>query len=61
MSDKIFRSEPIINEDEMFGFIMRKASENGEKLDFDSVVSVLAYQIMFYQEKGLIDDEKKVI
>lgn len=54
-------SEPVINEDEMIGFIMRKGSENGEKLDFDSVVSVLAYQIMFYQEKGLIDDEKKVI
>lgn len=53
-------SEPVINEDEMVGFIMRQAHENGEKLNYDSVTSVLAYQIMFYEEKGLIDTEKDV-
>jgi hypothetical protein len=44
-------SEPIINEDEMIGFILRKVGG----LQYDDVRAVLDAEIEFLQEKGIAE------
>jgi len=51
-------TERTINEDEMVGFIMRRALEDGVGIDCESVIATLSYQLDFYKEKGLVETEK---
>jgi len=44
--------EPVINEDELIGYIMRKTSFS-HSLTYDEIRSVLDAEIEFLQEKGI--------
>jgi hypothetical protein len=45
-----------LNEDELVGFIIRNAWEENIKLDYETVLAVLAGQMDFYKEKGLVPE-----
>lgn len=47
-------SEPIINEDEMIGYIMRKLSDK-HQLTYEEVRGVLDAETDFLKEKGIAD------
>jgi len=47
-------SEPIINEDEMIGYIMRKISDK-HQLTYEEVRGVLDAEMDFLKEKGVAD------
>lgn len=47
-------SEPVINEDELIGYILRKTSYS-HSLTYEEVRSVLDAEIDFLKEKGIAD------
>lgn len=47
--------EPVVNEDEMIGFIMRKTSRN-HSLSYDEVKAILDAEIEFLKEKGIAEE-----
>lgn len=52
-------SEPVINMDEMIGFIMRNLSANRDiELTYREVAKVLELEEAFLRNKGIIEDEK---
>ena len=54
-------SVPVINEDELIGYIMRNAYNfEGARLDYEDVSLILKLEIDFLKSKGLIETEKKV-
>lgn len=47
--------EPVINEDELIGFILRKTSFD-HSLAYDEVRSVLDAEMDFLKRKGLVEE-----
>ena len=47
--------EPIINEDELIGYIMRKTGDS-HSLYYDDVRAVLDAEMDFLKEKGIAED-----
>lgn len=50
-------SKHAINQDEMIGYIIRKANENNYMLDYDAIIYVLAYYRDFCKEKDLFNSD----
>jgi len=49
--------EPIINEDELIGYIARKASEEHDiLLNYDDIRIVIDLEMDFLKEKGLVEE-----
>lgn len=48
-------SEPVINEDELIGYIMRKTGDS-HSLYYDDVRAVLDAEMEFLKEKGLVEE-----
>ena len=48
-----------VNEDELIGYIMSSAYEyKGINLDYETVATVLEYELFFLKEKGIAKDGK---
>ena len=50
--------EPVINEDELIGYILRKTSYS-HSLTYEEVRSVLDAEIDFLKEKGIADTAER--
>lgn len=50
---------PTVNQDELIGYIMSSAYEyKGINLDYETVATVLEYELIFLKEKGIAEDGK---